>query len=201
MTDVISSSALNIKGLFKHFEGKYAVDNLDLDISVGEFHALLGPNGAGKTTTLRIVAGLLKADAGQVTVLGHNVLRDPQVAKREMAFLPDDPLLYGKLSALEYLEFVAGLWEIDANTAANRATDLLKWLELWDKADQQTEGYSRGMRQKLALAGALIHQIAAARASARAVGDADSPTGGPFSVMDVCREIPAVIGDAITSWA
>ncbi|MCA3088193.1 MAG: ATP-binding cassette domain-containing protein, partial [Rhodocyclaceae bacterium] len=129
MTDVISSSALNIKGLFKHFEGKYAVDNLDLDIAVGEFHALLGPNGAGKTTTLRIVAGLLKADAGQVTVLGHNVLRDPQVAKRELAFLPDDPLLYGKLSALEYLEFVAGLWEIDANTAANRATDLLKWLE------------------------------------------------------------------------
>jgi ABC-2 type transport system ATP-binding protein len=64
MTDVISSSALNIKGLFKHFEGKYAVDNLDLDIAVGEFHALLGPNGAGKTTTLRIVAGLLKADAG-----------------------------------------------------------------------------------------------------------------------------------------
>jgi ABC-2 type transport system ATP-binding protein len=80
------------------------------------------------------------------------------VAKRELAFLPDDPLLYGKLSALEYLEFVAGLWEIDANTAANRATDLLKWLELWHKADQQTEGYSRGMRQKLALAGALIHQ-------------------------------------------
>jgi len=93
MTDVISSSALNIKGLFKHFEGKYAVDNLDLDIAVGEFHALLGPNGAGKTTTLRIVAGLLKADAGQVMVLGHNVLRDPQVAKRELAFLPDDPLL------------------------------------------------------------------------------------------------------------
>jgi ABC-2 type transport system ATP-binding protein len=158
MTDVISRSALNIKGLFKHFDGKYAVDNLDLDIAVGEFHALLGPNGAGKTTTLRIVAGLLKADAGQVTVLGHNVLRDPQVAKRELAFLPDDPLLYGKLSALEYLEFVAGLWEIDTNTAANRATDLLKWLELWHKADQQTEGYSRGMRQKLALAGALIHQ-------------------------------------------
>jgi ABC-2 type transport system ATP-binding protein len=158
MSNVSTSPALAIDGLFKQFEGKYAVDNLQLNIEAGEFHALLGPNGAGKTTTLRIVAGLLKADAGHVTVLGHDVLRDPQAAKREIAFLPDDPLLYGKLNAFEYLEFVAGLWSIDADTAANRATDLLKWLELWDKAGEQAEGYSRGMRQKLALAGALIHQ-------------------------------------------
>ncbi len=150
--------ALRITGLMKHFGGNYAVNGLDLEIPAGQFHALLGPNGAGKTTTLRIVAGLLKADMGEVNVLGHDIATSAEAAKREMAFLPDDPLLYGKLNALEYLEFVAGLWSIDADTAANRATDLLKWLELWEKANERIEGYSRGMRQKLALAGALIHR-------------------------------------------
>jgi len=150
--------ALHIEKLAKQFDGKYAVNNLDLEIKAGEFHALLGPNGAGKTTTLRIVAGLVKPDLGSVHVLGHDIVTAPQAAKQLMAFLPDDPLLYGKLNAFEYLEFAAGLWAIDADTAANRATDLLKWLDLWDKANQRIEGYSRGMRQKLALAGALIHQ-------------------------------------------
>jgi ABC-2 type transport system ATP-binding protein len=152
------SPALVIRGLTKSFGGVQAVNNLDLQIPRGEFHALLGPNGAGKTTTLRMVAGLAKPDAGSIQVFGLDVMADPQAAKREMAFLPDDPMLYGKLTALEYLEFVAGLWSIEGSVAAARATDLLKWLELWDKAYERTEGYSRGMRQKLALAGALIHQ-------------------------------------------
>lgn len=153
-----TTSALVVKGLMKHFDGKYAVNNLDLTVERGEFHALLGPNGAGKTTTLRIVAGLLRPDMGSVNVLGHDIVSAAQESKQQMAFLPDDPLLYGKLNAFEYLEFVAGLWSIDAATAANRATDLLKWMDLWDKSNQHIEGYSRGMRQKLALAGALIHQ-------------------------------------------
>ena len=141
-----------------HFGGKYAVDGLDLSIPAGQFHALLGPNGAGKTTTLRIVAGLLKADSGTVNILGHDIATDPLEAKRITAFLPDDPLLYGKLNPLEYLEFVAGLWSIDAAAAAARAQDLLKWLDLWQNRDELVDGFSRGMRQKLALAGALIHQ-------------------------------------------
>ncbi len=149
--------ALEIKGLIKHFGGKYAVDNLDLAIPQGEFHALLGPNGAGKTTTLRIVAGLLKADAGSAAILGHDIATDAIAAKRLLAFLPDDPLLYGKLKPLEYLEFVAGLWSIDGDTAAPRAEELLKWLDLWNNTNELIEGFSRGMRQKLALAGALIH--------------------------------------------
>ena len=111
-----------------------------------------------KTTTLRIVAGLAKADTGSVSVFGHDVMLEPIAAKRIMAFLPDDPLLYGKLTALEYLEFVSGLWSIESAIAAKRAEDLLKWLDLWSKANALTEGYSRGMRQKLALAGALIHE-------------------------------------------
>jgi ABC-2 type transport system ATP-binding protein len=150
--------ALTIHQLTKHFSGKTAVDHLDLGVPAGEFHALLGPNGAGKTTTLRIVAGLLKPDFGTASIFGHDVATDSTAAKRITAFLPDDPMLYGKLNAIEYLEFVAGLWSVESSAAAKRAEDLLKWLELWDHRAEYAEGFSRGMRQKLALAGALIHE-------------------------------------------
>jgi ABC-2 type transport system ATP-binding protein len=151
------TNALEIVALTKRFGGTTAVDGLDLAIPQGEFHALLGPNGAGKTTTLRIVAGLLRADQGSVSVLGHDVATDAAAAKRVLAFLPDDPPVYDKLTALEYLEFVAGLWSMAPEAAAQRAEELLRWLDLWPQARQRAETYSRGMRQKLALAGALIH--------------------------------------------
>jgi ABC-2 type transport system ATP-binding protein len=157
MNDHAVIPALEITGLMKNFGGKYAVDNLSLTIPQGEFHALLGPNGAGKTTTLRIVAGLLKADHGTAAILGHDVVTDAAESKRVLAFLPDDPLLYGKLKPLEYLEFVAGLWSIAPDIAAARAEEYLKWLDLWKNTNELIEGFSRGMRQKLALAGALIH--------------------------------------------
>jgi ABC-2 type transport system ATP-binding protein len=152
------TNALEIVGLTKRFAGAAAVDGLDLTIPEGEFHALLGPNGAGKTTTLRVVAGLLRADAGSVAVLGHDVSTRGTDAKRVLAFLPDDPPVYDKLSALEYLEFVAGLWSLPPDIAAQRAEELLRQLDLWPQAEQRAESYSRGMRQKLALAGALIHE-------------------------------------------
>ncbi|HEX4331359.1 MAG TPA: ABC transporter ATP-binding protein [Usitatibacter sp.] len=152
------TAALEIRGLRKHFGGNYAVDGLDLEIAQGEFHALLGPNGAGKTTTLRIVAGLLRPDYGTVRVAGHDVSGDPLGAKRVLAYLPDEPLLYAKLTALEYLEFVAGLWRLDAQAAHARARELLEMLGLAERMDERVEGYSRGMRQKLAFAGALIHE-------------------------------------------
>ena len=157
MTASTSPPALDIAGLAKSFGGKPAVARLDLRIPQGEFHALLGPNGAGKTTTLRMVAGLLRPDAGSIRLMGHDVGSDPVAAKRVLAFLPDDPLLYGKLRPLEYLEFVAGLWAVDPAVAAPRAEELLRWLELWAHTGEMIEGFSRGMRQKLALAGALIH--------------------------------------------
>ena len=157
MTASLEPAALEITGLMKSFGGKPAVDRLDLSIPRGEFHALLGPNGAGKTTTLRMVAGLLKPDAGSASILGHDITSAPMQAKQLLAFLPDDPLLYGKLRPLEYLEFVAGLWGIEPGAAAPRAEDLLRWLDLWTHTHELVEGFSRGMRQKLALAGALIH--------------------------------------------
>jgi ABC-2 type transport system ATP-binding protein len=150
--------ALSITNLSKAFAGKVAVDGLDLTVRPGELYALLGPNGAGKTTTLRMVTGLLAPDAGEISVFGVDARKDGREAKRLVAWLPDEPLLYDKLTPLEYLEFVAGLWEIDASTAGRRAEDLLKQLDLWDNRDQRCETFSRGMKQKAALAGALIHE-------------------------------------------
>ncbi|MDQ1835296.1 ABC transporter ATP-binding protein [Massilia scottii] len=152
-----NGDALRLTGLVKHF-GRPAVDNLDLTVRCGELYALLGPNGAGKTTTLRMVAGLLAPDAGRIEVLGVDLARDPAGAKRAMAYLPDDPLLYAKLKPTEYLEFVAGLWGIEADEAEPRARRLLDWLDLTPHAHELTDGFSRGMKQKLALAGALIHE-------------------------------------------
>ncbi|MFC4933406.1 ABC transporter ATP-binding protein [Massilia sp. GCM10023247] len=153
---MMPSPALSLTGLRKHF-GRPAVDGLDLTVRRGELYALLGPNGAGKTTTLRMVAGLLAPDAGRIEVLGIDLAQDAAGAKRRMAYLPDDPMLYGKLKPVEYLEFVAGLWGVDAGAAEPRARELLEWLDLSQHAHELTEGFSRGMKQKLALAGALIH--------------------------------------------
>jgi ABC-2 type transport system ATP-binding protein len=151
------AAALQLTGLTKLFDTKRAVDSLDLTVRAGELYALLGPNGAGKTTTLRMVAGLLKPDAGGIQVYDVDARKDPIGAKRIIAWLPDEPMLYDKLSPLEYLEFIAGLWGVDPSLANERAESLLKMLELWDQRDQRCEGFSRGMKQKAALAGALIH--------------------------------------------
>jgi ABC-2 type transport system ATP-binding protein len=151
------TDALKLTGLTKMFDAKRAVDSLDLTVRAGELYALLGPNGAGKTTTLRMVAGLLKPDRGGIKVYDIDARKDPIGAKRIIAWLPDEPMLYDKLSPLEYLEFIAGLWGVDPAAANQRAESLLKMLELWDQRDQRCEGFSRGMKQKAALAGALIH--------------------------------------------
>jgi ABC-2 type transport system ATP-binding protein len=151
-----TTPALRLRGLSKSF-GKPAVDGLDLTIRAGEFYALLGPNGAGKTTTLRMVAGLLPPDSGAISVFGVDALRDPIAAKRVTAWLPDEPMLYDKLTPLEYLEFVAGLWGVAPDVAEPRADELLATLGLADNARSRCEGFSRGMKQKVALAGALIH--------------------------------------------
>jgi ABC-2 type transport system ATP-binding protein len=149
--------ALELRGLCKSY-GKPAVDRLDLCMRAGELYALLGPNGAGKTTTLRMVAGLLRPDAGTIHVFGIDALADPIAAKRIVAWLPDEPMLYDKLTPLEHLEFVAGLWSVDPTVAQKRAEDLLQLLELSENRDQRCESFSRGMKQKTALACALIHE-------------------------------------------
>ena len=152
-----TTPALQLRGLVKHFD-RPAVDGLDLTVRAGEFYALLGPNGAGKTTTLRIVAGLLRPDAGQVSVLGIDALADPIAAKRDVAWVSDEPMIYDKLTPFEFLEFVAGLWSIPAELAEARSRELLGWLGLEPHAHERCQGFSKGMRQKIALAGALVHE-------------------------------------------
>ena len=148
--------ALELLGLCKSFD-RMAVDGLDLEVRAGEVFALLGPNGAGKTTTLRMVAGLLRPDAGRIRICGVDALADPAAAKQVTAWLPDEPLLYDKLTPLEYLEFIAGLWSVPPDAAAQRAQDLLDRLGLRPHQRERCEGFSRGMRQKVVLAGALLH--------------------------------------------
>jgi ABC-2 type transport system ATP-binding protein len=149
-------SALDVRALTKRFD-RVAVDALDLTVRTGEFYALVGPNGAGKTTTLRMVAGLLRPDAGSVSIFGIDALEDPTSAKQIMAWVSDEPMIYDKLTPLEYLEFVAGLWGIDPKASLASAHDLLVSLGLEAHLHERCEGFSKGMRQKVALAGALVH--------------------------------------------
>ena len=156
MSQTVTEPALAVRRLAKSFD-RPAVAGLDLTVHAGEFYALLGPNGAGKTTTLRMVSGLLRPDDGDISIYGIDALADPIEAKRVTAWVSDEPMIYDKLSPLEYLEFVAGLWDLDAAAAAPAIDELLDWLGLTPHAHERCEGFSRGMRQKVALAGALVH--------------------------------------------
>jgi len=157
MSPVQPLFALEIHGLVKRFE-RPAVDGLDLAVENGEFYTLLGPNGAGKTTTLRMVTGLLRPDGGSISIFGIDALADPIAAKRITAWLSDEPMIYDRLTPFEYLEFVAGLWGVYPVPAEARAWELLGRLGLEPYAHQRCEALSRGMKQKVALAGALVHE-------------------------------------------
>lgn len=150
-------SALIVRGLAKRFD-RPAVDGLDLTVRAGEYYTLLGPNGAGKTTSLRMVTGLLKPDRGEITVFGIDALADPIGARRIMAWVSDEPMIYDKLTPLEYLDFIAGLWSVDGPRARTLARYLIDCLGLAAHADERCDRLSKGMRQKVALAGALVHE-------------------------------------------
>lgn len=152
----MTAPALSISGLSKSFDRK-VVDNLDLSVRAGEFYALLGPNGAGKTTILRMVAGLLQPDQGSIAISGIDTRQDPVAAKRIVAWVSDEPMVYDRLTPLEYLEFVAGLWQVDPARARANADGLIDWLGLRPHANELCGGFSKGMLQKVALAGALVH--------------------------------------------
>jgi len=150
--------ACEITGLVKSFGAKTAVDGLSLRVPVGMLYGFLGVNGAGKTTTLRMISGLIRPDAGEIRVCGIDAVAEPQRAKQPLAYIPDDPVLYGKLNPMEHLEFVAALWNVEPAAARNRAQALLERLGLWDRRHEWIESFSRGMKQKVALASALIHE-------------------------------------------
>lgn len=144
-------------GLRKSYGNTLAVKGVDLQVQPGEIFGFLGPNGAGKTTTIKMLIGLLRPTAGVARIGGHDIQRDPIAAKRLIGYVPDQPYLPEKLTAREYLEFIAGLYQLDTPSARRRGEELLRLFGLEDRGDELVGGYSHGMRQKTALAGALLH--------------------------------------------
>ena len=146
-----------IKGLVKKYDALLAVDGLNLEIPAGELFGFIGPNGAGKTTTIKTLVGLLKPSSGTIHIDGMDIKQDPIRVKKIIGYIPDRPFLYHKLTGWEYLEFVAGLYSMDQDIAHEKAENFFNFFDLQDFTDELIEGYSHGMRQKLVIAGALIH--------------------------------------------
>ena len=144
--------------LRKEYGTTVAVADLDCTIEAGAVFGFIGPNGAGKTTTIRIMAGLLAPTAGTVLLGGHDIGREPEAAKAITGYLPDHPFLYDKLTALEFLRFVGGLYGLGGSELERRAAELLAQFGLAERATELTETYSHGMKQRLALAAALVHR-------------------------------------------
>ena len=149
--------ACELVELKKSFGLRAAVDGLSLAVPHGMLYAFLGPNGAGKTTSLRMLAGLIRPDSGHARIDGIDVHREPERAKQQLAYVPDEPAIYGKLTPVEFLEYVSALWGAEPAAAKARAEDLLGRLGLADRAGDRIEGFSRGMKQKIALAAAVVH--------------------------------------------
>jgi ABC-2 type transport system ATP-binding protein len=149
--------AIEADGLRKTYGTHVAVQRVDLAVRPGEIVGFLGPNGAGKTTTIKLLTGLLRPTAGSAAIMGHDVQREPIAAKARFGYVPDTPQLYGKLRGAEFLRFMGRLYRVPTADAERRAADLLRLFELEDAAGDLIDGYSHGMQQKLALAGALVH--------------------------------------------
>jgi ABC-2 type transport system ATP-binding protein len=156
MTSV--SSTIRASSLTKQFGKLVAVRDLTLEVASGEVFGFLGPNGAGKTTTIRMLTGLVRPTSGTALVAGYDVASEAREVKRRVGYLAETPYLYGKLSGREFLAFMGGLYEVPPQVARQRAERLLSLFELADKSEDLIETYSHGMRQKLALAGALLHE-------------------------------------------
>ena len=149
---------ISLRGVTKRYQGgKVAVDNLNLEIRPGEIFGFLGPNGAGKTTTIKLLVGLLTADAGQVQVGGIDVLADPIAAKRQVGYVPDNPDLYDRLTGLEFLNFIADVYGVPLDVRQEHILRLGNMFELTADLKARISSYSHGMQQKLAIISALVH--------------------------------------------
>jgi ABC-2 type transport system ATP-binding protein len=147
---------IELRGVTKTFGSKVAVDDLDLSVRAGELFAFLGPNGAGKTTTIKMVCGLLAPTSGVVRVGGHAASR--QEARQLLAYVPDQPYLYEKLTGREFLRFVVEMYGLDHKYAERRIAELIETFEMSDYVDELCENYSQGMKQRIVFASALVHE-------------------------------------------
>ncbi|HHU17268.1 MAG TPA: ABC transporter ATP-binding protein [Clostridiales bacterium] len=137
-----------------------AVDNLNLHVRPGEIFGFLGPNGAGKTTTIKMMVGLLNPDEGIIIINGFDNQKDPIDAKRSIGYVPDSPVIYDRLTGLEYLDFMANVYQVPPDIKMQRINHFLDMFELVDAANDLIKSYSHGMKQKILLTGALIHNPA-----------------------------------------
>ena len=151
------SPLIETQHLVKRYGDKLAVDDLSFEVRGGEVFGFLGPNGAGKTTTIKVIVGLLQPTSGTVQVAGYDTQKQPLQAKARCGYVPDEPNLYRKLSAREFLHVVGDLYEMDRQQAERRIDELLRLFDLTAAGDDMIDSYSHGMRQKTALAAALMH--------------------------------------------
>ena len=149
---------IQMRNLTKCFGDLKAVDDLTLDIAPGEFFAFLGPNAAGKTTTIKLLAGLLRPTAGACSIGGHDLQREPEAAKRLLAYVPDFPFLYEKLTCGEFMRFVGEMFEVEAGEIPRRTGALFEKFGLDEFRHELTENLSHGTRQRLVIASALLHE-------------------------------------------
>ena len=149
---------LNIQHLTKAYGDKKAVDDLSLHIAPGEIYGFIGHNGAGKTTTLNSIVGILQFDSGEITIDGISIKADPLACKRKIAYIPDNPDLYEFMTGIQYLNFIADIFGVSANDRQRRIRKYADLFELTDDLAQSIAAYSHGMKQKLAIISAWIHE-------------------------------------------
>ncbi len=143
--------------LTKNYGNLTAVKNLNLTVNAGEIYGFLGPNGAGKTTTIKMICGLLKPTKGRVKIDGIDISEDPIEAKSKIGLIPDTPNVYPKLTGREFLYFVSDIYDVPKEIAKKRAEEIFEMFDLKDKADELIETYSHGMKQKIVIGAALVH--------------------------------------------
>ncbi len=149
---------IEILNVSKSYNGKTkAVDNISMQINNGEIFGFLGPNGAGKTTTIKMITGILSQDEGSILVSGHDILKNPILAKKSFGFVPDDPNIFPRLKGIEYLKFMGDLYDVPSDIRKERITSLAARFGLEASLGDRIQSFSHGMRQKLLIMGALIH--------------------------------------------
>lgn len=149
---------IELRNVTKKFGNFTAVDNISLAVQKGEFFGFLGPNGAGKTTTIKMMAGLFTPTQGEIIINGFDIAENPLEAKMTVAYVPDQPFLYDKLTGREFMYFVGGLFKMDKKKLKIRIDELIEHFEIGDWVDKRTEDYSQGMRQRTTIAAALVHE-------------------------------------------
>ena len=184
---------IEINNLTKTFGTFKAVDGLTLGVKPGEIFGFLGPNGAGKTTTVKILSGIMRPTSGSVSVAGFDVARDPLAAKRVMAYIPDEPFVYPKLTGWEFMRFIGDIYAVPAAEQKRRIPELLETFELAPASGELLESYSHGMKQKLLIASVLLRRPKAVLFDEPTVGlDPKSIRRFKGLLADIAREGAAV---------